>query len=191
MVNDQIRLSRDELKRMMMGKLFVRCGVRSMDSTSRVIKPRMRTTIQLLTSSSDEDGNTFHTHIVYTDEQEADGDRRNWKPLVGLTVRGLPNGRGHELDVELDKILESWREEFPRWLGQRQVYACWTSDVYEVEITPTDRVLMQHYVRLETRLAYALESRDVSISPNTLCFIFYRVVSFLRDCNKDWARVVG
>lgn len=88
-------------------------------------------------------------------------------------------------------ILGKWADEVPLWLCTKPVTACRKmADGTLHEISSSSLHLMQHYARLQTRLAYEI-TRESICPHGYLCGVLYRLGAFIEAQNKLWERTIG
>lgn len=165
-------------------QLLVRVLVETLpkDAPEKFKSARVETTIHLFSLRQDTDTNQFFTGLTYHDEDPI-GLSKSYEDLRGLA--DIPTGTREERLDTIEEILDRWSEtRMLLWLLDKPIVACRKSGKEIQEIKAWDIRLLQHYARLETRLAYEIKGNVHS--PWVLSGIFHRIVGLIREQNRVW-----
>jgi hypothetical protein len=146
--------------------------------------PNTFTRIFLFSASRDTDRNEFFYLVGYGQSSLA-----SYNGSVGLEVHPY-SATGIEREPELTTVIDGWSKQIPTWVLPKPVVTCHRDKLGLVrEIPASSLPLLQHYARLQTRIAYEIAQRH----PGSwmLSLIYSRLESFIKAQNEQWRRTVG
>ena len=187
-MNDTGNLTAKRFQEICWQQLLVRALIETLpkDTPQRFTPARIRTTIHLFSLEQDGDTNQFFTGLTYVDEDPIE-QPKDFSHLTGLTQIPLGDREGRLNTI--DEFLNWWGGGTPLWLADKPLVACKKAGNDVQEIKPWDLKLLQHFARLETRLAYELKGKVHNRW--VLSGIFHRLVALIRQQNRVWEQIVS
>lgn len=149
-------------------------------------KPSVQTTIILITASRDENGNQFFYKVTYTDIKPEQGGRNFFGNMVGLDLKGYGND-AEERRGPLEETIQQWRQDLPPWASMNPVVVIKKEGKEIRGMPPSELVVMQHYARFQTRIAYEIQNPERGWILNAF---FYRLDAFIQVQDNSWVKLI-
>jgi len=169
-------------------QLLVRALVETFprSTSGRFVPARVETTICVFSLVHDRDGNQLFSGLAYVDEDPIDFPKRPSR-LVGLGM--IPEVVGKERQSAIEDVLKKWHLEMPLWVMDEPIVACTKKGREVSKLKPWDFILLQHFARFETKIAYEIEKR---VHPQWILSEFFeRMVALIDEQNRVWKPIVS